>query len=543
MRDILIIGAGGAALAAALFAKEKNRDISISVITKETPTRAQTSMAQGGINAPLNHNSDNDSVESHIKDTKKSAHGLASDEAITKLCSEAQSAIEWLDKLGVTFNRNESSQVAQRQLGGASSARACYAQDYTGLKILHTLYDNCNKKGIEMLEHRFLLNLITQKDENGNKYICGATFYNLHSGDVEAHYAKTVILATGGYSRVYQKHSTNSTASTGDGIAAAIRAGATLSDMEFIQFHPTGLKNSSILISESARGAGGYLLNSKGERFTDELLPRDMLSRAIHAEMQKGEDIFLDIRHLGEEFIKHELPQEKKLAQIYEDIDVVNELIPIKPVAHYTMGGIQVDSHSQTDVSNLYAIGECANRSVHGANRLGGNSLLELIVFAKEAAEHACENATSIKPFDVTNNQVSKDINFINGVMHFTNQIDFYEKRSLLGNIFYNNIGIVRDDMSMKAVLAAVHQMQKELPFMGVQDKSRHFNTNLCEFIEFGNMLELAEIITINAISRVESRGAHYRSDAPKEVDENFKAHTISWREDGVLCVNFKESK
>ena len=242
MRDILIIGAGGAGLAAALFAKEANKESKITVITKETPTRSQTSMAQGGINAALNHNDDNDSVASHIKDTTKSAHGIASDEAIEKLCSDAQEAIEWLDSLGVTFNRDTNSQVAQRQLGGASSSRACYAQDYTGLKILHTLYDSCNKEDIEMLSHRFLLNLITQNDSEGRAYVCGATFYNLHSGDVEAHYAKTVILATGGYSRIYQKHSTNSTASTGDGIAAALRAGAKLSDMEFIQFHPTGLK-------------------------------------------------------------------------------------------------------------------------------------------------------------------------------------------------------------------------------------------------------------------------------------------------------------
>ena len=266
-----------------------------------------------------------------------------------------------------------------------------------------------------------------------------------------------------------------------------------------------------------------------------------MLSRAIHKEMQSGEEVFLDIRHLGEEFIKHELPQEQKLASIYENIDVTKELIPIKPVAHYTMGGVRVDNNSQTDVKNLYAIGECANRGIHGANRLGGNSLLELIVFAKEAAIHASDNAKSMQNFDVTNEQVSRDINFINGVMHFTNQIDFYEKRTMLGNIFYNNIGIVRDDMRMKAVLGAIRQMQKELTFMGVSDKSRHFNTNLCEFIEFGNMIELAEIITVNAISRVESRGAHFRSDASEEVDEAFKAHTISWREDGVLCVDFKE--
>lgn len=541
MKDILIIGAGGAGLAAALFAKEKNRDIKIGVITKERPTRAQTAMAQGGINAPLNHNSDGDSVASHIKDTTKSAHGIASAEAIEKLCTNAQEAIAWLDTLGVPFNRDENSQIAQRQLGGASSSRACYAQDYTGLKILHTLYDACNKEGIEMLSHRFLLNLITQEESEGKKYVCGATFYNLLSGDIEAHYAKTVILATGGYSRIYQKHSTNSTASTGDGIAAALRAGATLSDMEFIQFHPTGLKNSSILISESARGAGGHILNSKGERFTDELLPRDMLSRAIHAEMLKGEEIFLDIRHLGEEFIGRELPQEQKLAQIYEGVDVAHELIPIKPVAHYTMGGIKVDATSQTDVKNLYAIGECANRGVHGANRLGGNSLLELIVFAKEAAHHACKTAQSMQTFDVTNEQVSRDIQTINEIMHQSNQVDFYSKQASLADEFYTLMGIVRAEPTMQKLLTSISKIKSEYNFMGVSDKKRQFNTNLCDFLEFQNMLTLAEVIALSALSRKESRGAHFREDATQERNDTFQAHTLASYVDKTLSITFEE--
>ena len=329
MIDVLIIGAGGAGLVSAIHAKQAGA--SVQVICQKTPTRSQTSMAQGGINAALNHHNDDDSVEAHISDTLKSSHGIGSLEAIEKLCTEGIDAIKWLDEIGVPFSRDENAKIAQRRLGGASGIRACYAQDYSGLKILHTLYDYANKLGIEFIDEHFLLNFITHQDEN-SKQIAGATFINLKNGDAEAYYAKTVIVATGGYSRVYHKHSTNATGSTGDGIAAAIRAGAHLSDMEFVQFHPTGLKNSSILISESARGAGGYLVNSKGERFTNELLPRDELSRAILTEIEKGEDIYLDIRHLGEAFINEELPQERKLAKLYENIDPVTDLIPIKPV-------------------------------------------------------------------------------------------------------------------------------------------------------------------------------------------------------------------
>ena len=384
-----------------------------------------------------------------------------------------------------------------------------------------------------------MLNFITEDDGKGKRSVSGANVLNIKTGEVEKFEAKTVIVATGGYSRIYHKHSTNAVGSTGDGIAAAIRAGARLSDMEFIQFHPTALKNSSILISESARGAGGHLLNGDHERFTDELAPRDIVARAILQEIEKSGEVFLDIRHLGEEFIDEELPQERKLAKLYEGIDPVTDLIPIKPVAHYTMGGIEVNADSQTAVSGLYAAGECANHNVHGANRLGGNSLLELIVFGKQAGRNAAKYATENEVVCKNETKFVSDQNFVRGVKYFTNQIDFYQKREFMGNIFYNNAGIMRTDMGLKAVLGAVRQIQKEIPFMGPRDKSKTYNTNLVEFIEFGNMVELAEIVLVGAISRNESRGAHFRSDIPQSNDEVYGAHTISWREDGVLCVDF----
>jgi succinate dehydrogenase/fumarate reductase flavoprotein subunit len=536
MTDVLIIGAGGAGLVAALSAREEGA--SVRVLSKSFPTRSQTSMAQGGINAAL-ANRGEDSVQMHIENTLKSAQGLASESAVAALCREGVEVVEWLDRIGVPFSRTETGKIAQRRLGSASAARACYAQDYTGLKILHTLYDRCNAAGIEFLNERFLLNYIIDEDAKGQRTAGGATVLNLKSGEVEEYRAKTVIIATGGYSRIYHKHSTNAAGTTGDGLAAAVRAGARLSDMEFVQFHPTALKHSAILISESARGAGGHLLNADKERFTDELGARDVVARAILEEIEKGGEVYLDIRHLGEAFINEELPQERKLAIMYEGVDPVHELIPVRPVAHYTMGGIQVDASSQTTISGLYAAGECANHNVHGANRLGGNSLLELIVFGKQAGRNAAKAAAQNDRGTVPNEQFAKDRNFIRGVMYFTNQIDFYQKHEFMGNIFYNNAGLVRDDMGMKAVLGAVRQMQKELPFMGPRDKAKIYNTNLMEFIEFGNMVELAEIVLVSAISRNESRGAHFRSDAPRRLDEHFGAHTITWREDGVLCADF----
>jgi succinate dehydrogenase / fumarate reductase flavoprotein subunit len=303
-------------------------------------------MAQGGINAAFGNNKD-DSIESHIKNTLKSAHGEADENMVEFMCKEAIGAVEWLDDIGVCFSRTQDGKIAQRTLGGASAPRACYAQDYTGLKILHTLYDKCLSEDIEIQNEKYLLELIKDKDSN----ISGAKILDIRSGDVEIYGANAIILAGGGYSRVYGKNSTNSTASSGDMIAVALRIGVRVKGMEFVQFHPTALKSSGILISESARGEGGYLLNSKGERFTNELLPRDEVSRAIDAEIKSSEDIFLDIRHLGEEFIDESLPQERKLAKLYENIDPVSELKPISPVAQSTMGGIDVGDISQTNIA------------------------------------------------------------------------------------------------------------------------------------------------------------------------------------------------
>ena len=502
--DVLIIGAGGAGLVAALKAKESGAKV--LVITKEYPTRSQTCMAQGGINAALG-NAGEDSVEAHIKNTLKSAHGLANEEAVRLMCSEAPNAVGWLDNIGVCFSRTKDAKIAQRTLGGASAPRACYAQDYTGLKILHTLYDRCMSEGIEILSEKYLLELL--KDEDGR--ICGAKVLDIRSGEIEKYESKAVILATGGYSRIYDKNSTNSTASTGDGIAVATRAGASLIDMEFVQFHPTALKNSSILISESARGEGGYLLNSKGERFTNELAPRDELSRAINEEILKGEDIFLDIRHLGEEFIDEGLPQERKLAKLYENIDPVHDLIPVRAVAHYTMGGIEVDDSSSTTIKGLFAAGECANHRVHGANRLGGNSLLEIVVFGKQAglnaAKYALDNRSFTKAQEVSNPVYKLE------AQSSESEIDFYEVREHIGDLFYKNVGIVRKKSELQTALDEIKGIKSKLHLMGVSDKSKVYNTNFIEFLEFQNMVDICENVVTSALKRDKSCGAHYMED------------------------------
>ena len=517
--DVIIIGAGGAGLVAAINAKESGAKV--LVLTKEYPTRSQTCMAQGGINAALG-NTDEDSIESHIQNTLKSAHGIADEKAVRFLCEQAPSAVHWLDNIGVPFSRTTESKIAQRKLGGASASRACYAQDYTGLKILHTLYDKCLSLGIAILSEKYLLDILTNQDEDKKTFVCGVSVLNKRDTQVETYEAKSVILATGGYSRVYHTHSTNSVSTTGDGIAVALRAGAKVSDMEFVQFHPTALKDSAILISESARGAGGYLLNSKGERFTNELAPRDEVARAIDDEILKGEDIFLDIRHLGEDFINDELPQERKLARLYENVDPVFDLLPIKPVAHYTMGGIEVDSTSSTNIAGLFAAGECANHKVHGANRLGGNSLLELVVFGKQAGGSASSYAKEFKNDSDVKNLLNSDSFFEDS----KNEINFYERQELIGEIFYKNVAIKRDEKNLLSSLDEIMKIKEELPLMGITDKSRTYNTNLIEFLEFKNILCICELIIKSAIRRDESRGAHFRTDAPEEKDI-YKKHSI----------------
>ncbi len=527
MLDILIIGSGGAGLSAALSAKQQGS--TILVVGKSYPTASQTSMAQGGMNAALG-NVTPDSVQSHIDDTIKSAHGLCNEEMVKQMCEDAPHSIAWLEKLGVPFDRTTEAKVAQRQLGGASSKRACYAQDYTGLKILHTLYDTCLKEKIEMLEEHLLINLIVEE-----KVVLGATFLDIVTGEVKEIRAKATIIATGGYGALYKNFTTNSEGATGDGIAAVLRAGGTISNMEFVQFHPTALKSSSTLISESARGEGGYLVNTKGERFIDELLPRDVVARAIFEQMNNGKEVFLDVRHLGEEKLLHLMPQEVQLCRLHEGVDPVSELIPIKPVAHYTMGGIDINEKLEvTGLKNCYAVGECSNAKIHGANRLGGNSLLEIISLGRLAGNNAVRCCFQRTETDHT--QLQQDQEYIEGLFkEYPYEKNFYEIQNQLGFDFYTKAGIVRDNTQLNNFLNELRVIKADLDDMGIGDKNRENNTNLMDFLQFQNLLEVGEVLLDAALVRDESRGAHYKTAFPTEEDKFFKADALYWIEDNVL--------
>ena len=530
MIDVLIIGSGGAGLTAALAAK--NAGASVTVVGKAYPTNSQTSMAQGGINAALG-NVGEDHISSHIADTIKSAHGLCDEDMVRHMCADAPETIAWLENLGVPFSRLDNGKIgtqtiAQRQMGGASAKRACYAQDYTGLKILHTLYDTCLKEKIDFLDEHYLLNLITKEGT-----VKGATFLDICTGEVKQINAKSVVMATGGYASLYHGFTTNAYGSTGDGVAAVLRAGGSVSDMEFIQFHPTALKHSSILISESARGEGGYLINEKGERFVDELKPRDEVARAIFNQIKEGQRVFLDVRHLGEEKLMELLPQEVELCKMHEHVDPATDLIPIKPVAHYTMGGIDVDYALEVNgIKGCFAVGECSNAKVHGANRLGGNSLLEITAFGKIAGENAYKHAVyaSSKPAD--NSQKEKDSTEIEILFSQETTSNFYPYREALGNLFYEKVGIVRENGQLNKALEEVIAMQIAQKEMGISDKSLTNNQNLIDFLEFKNALLLAPTIISSAIARDESRGAHFKVGFENE-DEHFKKHIVlQWKKE-----------
>ena len=537
MTDILIIGSGGAGLSAALRAKELG--LSVTVVSKTLPTAAQTCMAQGGMNAALG-NTEPDSTKSHIEDTLQSAHGLASAKMVELLCKKAPSVIGWLNDMGVAFSRLDTSSstsknIAQRRLGGASHSRACYAQDYTGLKILQTLHDRCLELGVEFIAEHYLMNLILHDQTK----VSGATFWDIKTGKIVAISAQNTIIATGGYAGIYHDFTTNSYGSIGDGIAATLRAGGRVSDMEFVQFHPTALRDSAILISESARGEGGYLLNQNNERFTDELAPRDEVSRAIWAEIRMGHKVWLDIRHLGEEKITKLMPQELELCRLHAGIDPITELIPIMPVAHYTMGGIEVNSTFEIDgLHNCYAIGECSNAKVHGANRLGGNSLLEIIAFGQEVIDSI---DTNCRPEKVSQNakteQIAHDEAIIEKIFAKPNEVNFYDKRKVLGRLLYKDAGISREYNVMQEANTYLASIREELAVMGVGDKSRQNNQNLVEFLEFRNALILSQALLKSALLRQESRGAHHREDFPLSREE-FEKHIYCTMSDEEIHVS-----
>ena len=529
--DVLIIGNGGAGLSAALEAKKYSTNI--AVVSKTYSTSSQTCQAQGGINAVLD--SQTDSIESHISDTTKAANKLGESDTIHYMCKNAADTISWLDDLGVPFSRDTQNGIVQRNFGGASFPRTCYSSDYTGLKILHTLYDNCLKENITFINEHQVLSFIKDNESNTIK---GINLLNISNGEISQIFSKSIIIASGGYAGLYHNFTTNSTSTTGEVLNAALNIGCELENMEFVQFHPTSLKYNRILISESARGEGGYLVDQNGNRFIDELKPRDEVSRAIYTKIENGDKIFLDLRHVGIEKIKESMPQEYNIIYDFTGLKLDTDLVEITPSAHYTMGGIKVDIDGKTNINNLFACGECASNRVHGANRLGGNSLLEIITFGKLTGKNASLSTHNITSFNTNKyqNTVREQEKHIQDIYNLPNTINFQNIKIELGQELFTNVGLFREESKLQSILEKLKQWIIETKNMGISDKSNIYNTDLKEFIEFKNMLDLSVVLVTSALNRTESRGAHYRIDN-LESKKEFEFSTIVTKVNNILKV------
>ncbi len=540
--DVLIIGAGGAGLYAALSAVKENRDLNIAVLTKVYPTRSHTGAAQGGINAALANVDPTDNEELHTFDTIKGSDYLADQEAVKYMCYEAPKIIRAMEHMGVPFSRLNNGKIAQRPFGGASRDRTCYSADKMGHVMLHTLYEQCIKEGVNFLNEWFMLNIV----HNG-KRVQGITAINIATGEMKFIKAKAIILATGGHSRIYWGYTSNALGCTGDGTAAALRAGLPLKDMEFLQFHPTGLRKSAILVTEAARGEGGYLINAKGERFMSkyapekmELGPRDLVSRSIMTEIREGrgfrdeegrEYVHLDLTHLGAEKIKERLPQIRELAIDFEGIDPINEPIPIKPTAHYAMGGIHTNIKCETPIEGIYAAGEAQCVSVHGANRLGGNSLLDIVVFGNVAGKEAVRYAEGMDFESGGEEKLNDDIRFIEELMNKEGSESLGDLRNELGEIMFKHFGVFKNEQEMQEGYEKLKKL-KERAYnnLAVKDKSKIFNLDLQSTLEFFNLLDIADVLAYASLQRKESRGSFYRDDYPKRDDENYLYHSMITR-------------
>ena len=538
--DIAIVGGGAAGLRAAIAAAETSRFLRIVVVSKVYPMRSHTVSAEGGTAAVLR---DYDSFDSHGFDTVKGSDFLADQDAVEFFVRRAPGEIVQMEHWGCPWSRDPDGHVAVRAFGGMSVKRTAFAADKVGFHMLHTLFQTSLKyENIERLDEWFVTQILAE----GGKVV-GLAALELRSGAIRAITARAVIIATGGAGRVYE-FTTNGAIKTGDGMALAYRAGAPLKDMEFLQFHPTCLPGTGILITEAARGEGGYLVNNEGERFLKkyvpekmELGPRDILSRSIIQEIRErrafqgpyGPYVGLDLRHLGEEVIDKKLPMVRELAEEYAGIDPVHELIPVRPGQHYIMGGVHTDISGFTGVAGLYAAGEAACVSINGANRLGSNSLSECLVFGAEAGRSAAAYAMTQPP--VGSNPVSalvkaEETRVFDGLLKREGGENLADVRRDMQHTMDESVGIYRSGDVLEKAIAHLRDLRKQWDRVGVRDKDPFFNTELTATIELDCMLELAEVIASAAVLRKESRGAHSRTDYPKRDDANFLTHSMARR-------------
>ena len=527
--DVLIIGAGLAGMRAALSARQNGVDV--AVVSKVHPVRSHSNAAQGGINAALQDRGDD--WRDHAYDTIKGSDYLGDQDAIEIMCREAGEEVITMENFGVIFNRDEEGRLGTRAFGGQRQARTFFVADFTGQALLHVLYEQIMRAGVRVYEEWFILSLIV---EDGR--CAGAVLMEIRSGDIHVVRAKAVIMAAGGIGRVFEP-STNALICTGDGMSLAYQAGAELMDMEMVQYHPTTLQGSGVLITEGARGEGAYLLNSEGERFMEryapnmmELASRDVVSRSEQTEINEGRGIngcvLLDCRHLGEQVIRERLSQIQEIARDFANVDITKEPIPIQPGMHYQMGGIKTDIYGQTAVPGLYAAGEVACVSVHGGNRLGANSLLDTLVFGRRSGQHASDAVKSISHANVTDASADADRENIQGLLsNAEGGPMFGTLRHEMGKTMNDNLAVYRDQQGMETALSDIREVRERYRSVYVPDKGKTFNTNLLFTIELGFMFDCAESVAVSGLERKESRGAHTRTDMPDRDDENWLKHIL----------------
>ncbi len=569
--DVVIVGAGGAGMRAALESSQRART---AVLTKLYPTRSHTGAAQGGMAAALS-NVEDDNAEWHVFDTVKGGDYLVDQDAAEILCNEAVDAVLDLEKMGLPFNRTEDGHIDQRRFGGhtrnhgeAAVRRACYSADRTGHMILQTLYQQCVKQKVEFFNEFYVLDLLLTEDpqsaEPGAEVAAaGVVAYELATGEIHVFRAKSVIFATGGAGKIF-KTTSNAHTLTGDGMGIALRAGLPLEDLEFFQFHPTGLAGLGILLSEAARGEGGILRNSTGERFMEryaptikDLAPRDMVSRAMANEVREGRGcgphkdyVLLDLTHLEPAHIDAKLPDITEFARTYLGVEPYTEPVPVFPTAHYAMGGIpttvtgQVLRNNTDVVAGLYAAGECACVSVHGANRLGTNSLLDINVFGRRAGIAAAEYAvaTASAP-DVPKDPealVAGMVEKLRASVSSGGTETVAGLRRELQETMDRNVQVFRTSDSLAEAGVVIADVKARYANIAIHDRGQKYNTDLLEAVELSFLIELAEVVVVGALAREESRGGHYREDFPTRDDEAFLKHTMAYASREGVRLDYK---
>ncbi len=528
--DVLVIGAGCAGMRAAIEAFDTGADVAL--LSKIHPTRSHSGAAEGGINAALG-NASEDNPEIHAYDTVKGSDYLGDQDAIEILCNEAPDDVYQLEHWGAVFSRTEDGRIAQRPFGAAGAPRTAYAADITGHVLVHVLYEQVMKRDIPTYEEFFAWRLV-ENDGRCQGVIC----WDLLNGGLRTIGAKTIILTTGGAGRLYTG-TTNAYACTGDGMAMALHMGVALKDMEMMQFHPTTLAPTGVLITEGTRGEGAYLLNSEGERFLKryapnamELASRDVISRAEQTEIDEGRgvdgNVLLDMRHLGADKILERLHGTRELAMVFAGVDPIYEPIPVRPGAHYHMGGIDTDVWGRTEVEGLYASGECACVSVHGANRLGGNALMETITYGKRSGRHAADWALANTVVEVPASAQTDAERDLRGLLDRTEGERPWQIRDELASTMHENFGVFRREAQMEEQGGIVAALRERYERVVVDDKGEIFNNDLTQALELGFLIDLADCMVVAGLARKESRGAHARPhDYPNRDDENYLRHTL----------------